>query len=73
MDIKAGKIVLECAAVNETKRYLKYRLPAELFEDEEPEVLFSGRHIYLLKGNENATVKQVVIVLKAGSEGKVTG
>ena len=55
------EIVLKCVAVQETKRYVKYRLPDELFEDEEPAVLFSGRHIYILKGDENAGVKQVVL------------
>lgn len=70
---KNGKMILECKAVNETKRYLKYKLPVELFEDEEPEVLFSGRHVYLLKGDDNASVKQVVIMLKAASEAKDTG
>lgn len=65
MEAKAGKIVLKCEAVNATKRYLKYRLPGELFDDEEPIALFSGRHIYVLKGegDDDKSVKEVVIQL----------
>jgi len=60
------KIVLECKAVPATKRYLKYRLPDELFEDEEPDVMFSGKHVYVRKGDEGDKVKQVVVVLQSG-------
>lgn len=60
------KIVLECKAVPATKRYLKYRLPDELFEDEEPDVLFSRKHVYVRKGDEGDKVKQVVVVLQSG-------
>ena len=63
---KVKKLELKCVAVHETRRYRKYKLPSELFDDEEPVVLFSGRHVYLHKGNEGDGVKQVVIVL--GSE-----
>lgn len=60
---KNGKLVLECIATPETKRYLKYRLPDELFEDEEPVVLFASKHIYLHKGDEGEGVKQIVLML----------
>lgn len=58
-----GKVVLECKAVPETKRYLKYRLPDELFEDEEPIILLSGKHVYLLKNDDVASVKKIEVVL----------
>jgi hypothetical protein len=63
---KNEKLVLKCEAAVATRRYLKYKLPGELFEDEEPVVLFSGRHVYLHKGDGGDGVKQIVIML--GSE-----
>lgn len=63
MESKNGKLVLKCEVTTPTKRYLKYRMPPELFEDEEPLVMFSGRHVYLNKGAEGDGVKQVVIML----------
>lgn len=64
MQIKAGKIVLKCEAVPVTRGYLKYRLPGEVFEDEEPDVLFSGRHIHVRKGDDNKAVKEIVVELE---------
>ena len=62
--VKKGKeLELECVAVHETKRYRKYKLPSELFDDEEAVVLFSGKHIYVHKGDEGEGVEQIVIVL----------
>ena len=63
MENRNGKLVLKCKATTPTKRYLKYSMPPELFEDEEPFVMFSGRHVYLNKGAEGDVVKRVVIEL----------
>jgi len=60
---KSEEIALKCKAVQETKRYMKYKLPDELFEDEEPVVLFSGKHIYVHKGDKTDSVKQIVLSL----------
>ena len=60
------EVVLKCVGVQPTKRYLKYKLPAELFDDEEPEFLFSGRHIYVLKSGENGDCERVVFDLNSG-------
>lgn len=59
---KNGEVLeLRCEVLADTKRYRKFKLPVELWEDEEPVVLFSGRHMYLLKGEENQGVKKVVV------------
>lgn len=63
MEAKDGKVVLKCVGVHETKRYLKYELPGELFVDEEPIVLFSSRHIYWLKDDDASGVKEIKIML----------
>jgi hypothetical protein len=60
---KAEQIVLKLVAVVATRRYLKYRLPDELFEDEEPVLLLSGRHVYVHKNREGGEVQQIVLVL----------
>ena len=62
---KGGKLVLSCTSVPATKRYFKYRLPDELFEDEEPVVLLSGKHIYLHKGDEGNGIKKIEIILES--------
>jgi hypothetical protein len=63
--------VLECVAVVPTKRYLKYKLPESLFEDEEPEVLFSTRHVYVLKAEAGDKVREIVLVLPGENGGSV--
>ena len=68
-----GRLMLECKEVHETKRYRKYKFPEELFEDEERVVMFSGKHVYLHKGDDGDGVKEVVIVLGSEEkEGKVS-
>lgn len=63
---KDGKLVLECEGVVQTKRYMKFRLPEELFEDEESVVLFSGRYVYLHKGDDGEGIEEVVMRLSPG-------
>lgn len=61
-ELEDGTVLeLVCSAVQETMRYRKYKLPEELFEDEEPVVMFSGKHIYVLKGEEAEKVKRIVV------------
>ncbi|HUW46866.1 MAG TPA: hypothetical protein VMW50_13890 [Dehalococcoidia bacterium] len=59
---KDGMLTLLCASPIETKRYVKYRLPAELSDDEEPVVLFAGKHVYLHKVSDGGDVITKIVL-----------
>jgi hypothetical protein len=60
MEKRDKKMVFSCALVGMTKKYMKYQLPEEVRDFENGVVLFSGKSIYVGKGE---SVEEIELVL----------